>query len=352
MKPVAGRIHGPRDFGTFAAGPGEETPRIPAIWQQVGYDRAQAGVRQLGSYFDLSPEELGAMGEVALYAHITRPEQDPVITEAFNWLISAEDQQQAAVALPDSPAGDPDGDEITRWGQWTERCIAYRPAQSRKFWMGMTQSGSMHVGCGGGSGLVNVQDMSITKYLDSPKFAREMDPHPCDELRQAAWQKEAEAAGAESAASEARRMYEECWWRWWREHCGRQAEEHVRYLLENIRDLNLIVYPGFFEIPGLWDWMPGVLAAPVSYGVEDYNFNVIPTDTIKALAGLYAIAATLLEPCTQADMLKTIERLEERTNPHTGQDYTLNEAIDKTDDMCTLLRRLKSRVEQAHAAPK
>ena len=34
------------------------------------------------------------------------------------------------------------------------------------FSWGMTQSGSMHTGSGGGSGKVNVQDMSITKYLD------------------------------------------------------------------------------------------------------------------------------------------------------------------------------------------
>lgn len=31
---------------------------------------------------------------------------------------------------------------------------------------GMTQSGSMHVGGGGGSGKVSVQDVSITKYVD------------------------------------------------------------------------------------------------------------------------------------------------------------------------------------------
>ena len=30
----------------------------------------------------------------------------------------------------------------------------------------MTQSGSMHVGGGGGSGKVNVQDVSLTKYVD------------------------------------------------------------------------------------------------------------------------------------------------------------------------------------------
>ncbi len=34
------------------------------------------------------------------------------------------------------------------------------------FSWGMTQSGSAHIAGGGGSGKVNVQDMSITKYLD------------------------------------------------------------------------------------------------------------------------------------------------------------------------------------------
>ncbi len=34
------------------------------------------------------------------------------------------------------------------------------------FSWGLTQSGSMHTAGGGGSGKVNVQDMSVTKYLD------------------------------------------------------------------------------------------------------------------------------------------------------------------------------------------
>ena len=34
------------------------------------------------------------------------------------------------------------------------------------FSWGMNQSGSMHIGGGGGSGKVSVQDISITKYLD------------------------------------------------------------------------------------------------------------------------------------------------------------------------------------------
>ena len=32
---------------------------------------------------------------------------------------------------------------------------------------GLSQSGSMHVGGGGGSGKVSVQDLSITKYVDA-----------------------------------------------------------------------------------------------------------------------------------------------------------------------------------------
>ncbi|MGD8937835.1 MAG: type VI secretion system tube protein Hcp [Gammaproteobacteria bacterium] len=32
---------------------------------------------------------------------------------------------------------------------------------------GMTQSGSFHVGGGGGAGKVNVQDISVTKYIDA-----------------------------------------------------------------------------------------------------------------------------------------------------------------------------------------
>lgn len=36
---------------------------------------------------------------------------------------------------------------------------------------GLTQSGTMHGGSGGGSGKVNVQDISITKYMDSSTSA-------------------------------------------------------------------------------------------------------------------------------------------------------------------------------------
>ncbi len=34
---------------------------------------------------------------------------------------------------------------------------------------GMSQSGSMHMGKGGGSGKVSVQDLSVTKWVDQAK---------------------------------------------------------------------------------------------------------------------------------------------------------------------------------------
>ena len=56
----------------------------------------------------------------------------------------------------------------------------------------------------------------------------------------------------------------------------------------------------------------------------------------------------LLDPCTQAGMRKTVERLEERTNPKTGSSHTLLEALTKTDEMCRTLRQLKARAERAN----
>ena len=46
------------------------------------------------------------------------------------------------------------------------------------FSWGATNSGSMHVGGGGGAGKVNVQDLSFTKYVDSASHA--LWKHVCD----------------------------------------------------------------------------------------------------------------------------------------------------------------------------
>jgi len=92
------------------------------IWQLVGFDRAHAGIQQLGTYFNIEPAELAELGQLALISHITRPEQDPVITEPFNWLISGDDPEQPDIGLPTAPADDGG----TVWEEFSRNCPGTR----------------------------------------------------------------------------------------------------------------------------------------------------------------------------------------------------------------------------------
>jgi hypothetical protein len=126
-----------------------------------------------------------------------------------------------------------------------------------------------------------------------------------------------------------------------------QEIEHIKYLLRNIQSLGLISSPGFWEAPGLWDWLPETLRAPVGTLAEALGNAPIPSDTLPALAGVYQIAGALLDPCTPVGKRKTVERLMNRVNSKTGNKYTLEEALDKVDDMCELLTKLKKLAELA-----
>ncbi len=81
-------------FATFNSAAGGNNTAVPGAWQQLGFDRAQGGVRQIGAYFDLSPEDLAALGETALVVHTTRPLEDPVITSPAQWLLTPGSDQQ------------------------------------------------------------------------------------------------------------------------------------------------------------------------------------------------------------------------------------------------------------------
>jgi hypothetical protein len=70
--------------------PGGETAERPATWQQLGFDRAEGGARELGAYFNVTPQDLTGMGDVGLFVHTTRPGLDPVITTPSSWLVSAQ----------------------------------------------------------------------------------------------------------------------------------------------------------------------------------------------------------------------------------------------------------------------
>lgn len=65
--------------------PGDELATTPGTWRQLGFDRAQGGARQLGSWFRLDPGTLAALGPLTLYVHTTLPRRDPVVTAASSW---------------------------------------------------------------------------------------------------------------------------------------------------------------------------------------------------------------------------------------------------------------------------
>ena len=135
-----------------------------------------------------------------------------------------------------------------------------------------------------------------------------------------------------------------------REQAAQTARNHRQYLIDNIRQLNLIPYKGWTDVPGIWDWLPKYLERPVGDLAEEAGRAPIPTDVLKAIGGLYNILNILLDPCTGLGARKTVERLENMTNPKTNRKYTLNEALTKTEQMCALLRQLKAKVEAENRA--
>jgi hypothetical protein len=86
------------DFAGFRSATAGDHTAVPGAWQQLGFDRAQGGVRQLGAYFNLTPEQLAGLGETALIVHTTRPLQDPVDTSPAQWLLSPGNAAQPQIS--------------------------------------------------------------------------------------------------------------------------------------------------------------------------------------------------------------------------------------------------------------
>lgn len=145
-----------------------------------------------------------------------------------------------------------------------------------------------------------------------------------------------EAAARAAAEAEARQRQAEAA----RVAAAERRKQHLQYLLHNIKELGLIKSPGFFEVPGIYDWLPEVLQQPVSTGAEDIAKLPVPTDAIRAIGGLYGLAATLLDPCTSGGLSKTVQRLMERG-------YDSDAAIKKTEEMCDVMRKLHRLADRA-----
>ena len=122
----------------------------------------------------------------------------------------------------------------------------------------------------------------------------------------------------------------------------RERIETNRYLLQNIYSLGLISSKEFWETPGITSWLPEVLEKPLGDIAEEVGKTTIPVDALPALAGVYQVAGMLLDPCTADGSRKTIERLKKMINTRTGAIYTDEQALDKTEKMCEMLKKIKA----------
>ncbi len=81
--------------GSGPIGPGQ------GIWQELGFERAHHGARQLGAYIDIDPAEFTPLGELGLFVHTTLPSREPVTTAASIWLIGPDQDGEPAVTAPE-----------------------------------------------------------------------------------------------------------------------------------------------------------------------------------------------------------------------------------------------------------
>lgn len=190
-----------------------------------------------------------------------------------------------------------------------------------------------------------VSDSAKKAYEDCIKKVKdECDKIKAEQAKAAAEKKKREEAEAIAKAEEARRAAAAQKQKEAKEARAKAKKEHREYLLDNIKKLGLIDSRAMSKVPGIWDWLPDILETPVSVLLEQQAGVPIPTDTLKALGGLYGIIGKMLDPCTKAGKEKTIERLQEMINPKTGKKYTWGEALKKTDDMCKLLGELRGKL--------
>lgn len=76
------------------------------IWQELGFERAHHGARQLGAYIDIDPAEFTRLGELGLFVHTTLPKREPVTTTASIWLVGPDQDGEPSVSAPEAH---PDG---------------------------------------------------------------------------------------------------------------------------------------------------------------------------------------------------------------------------------------------------
>lgn len=127
--------------------------------------------------------------------------------------------------------------------------------------------------------------------------------------------------------------------------------QRERDVAENKRLLELIKKLGLLdkklaEVPGIWEWLPDYLEPPfeVAFFAEAITATPVPTDTLKALGGLYGLIGQMLNPCNDA-LAKP--RLIAKLNK---MGYSDAEALTEIKKMCDLMTEARTKLLQASKA--
>ncbi|NNE99657.1 MAG: hypothetical protein HKN25_11615, partial [Pyrinomonadaceae bacterium] len=152
-----------------------------------------------------------------------------------------------------------------------------------------------------------------------------------------AYKKEQEAAGRERTRAEgiAKQNEEE----------RQKKRARNEYLITMIQRLDLIDSSNFAEVPSIWFWVPDIIEQPVGFFLEAQGKTPVPTDTLKAIGGLYAIFAKMKDPCAGLGIDKISLRISKTMiDPKTKTLYKREDAVTLVAEMCDLMRELKSKL--------
>jgi hypothetical protein len=150
------------------------------------------------------------------------------------------------------------------------------------------------------------------------------------------------------------------WDQWW--HSFKGFRDNAKRLMDmkGFADAEL---PEEYE--GLWDW-GGAFSVAVGYGVEDYGKCPIPTDTIKAVGGIYGVFQAMFNPKYQmgakilnlhlssteadaaAEAFRTFPRLMERALQSFEK---LSRLVDLDGEILEALQDWKACLDKLPAAP-
>ena len=165
-------------------------------------------------------------------------------------------------------------------------------------------------------------------YEDCLKKAKE----ECDKLKALEAKRLAEAKAAEDAklAAEQAKAAEE-----------KARENRIRErkrLIALIKKLGLVSETAA-KVPGIWDWLPDIMEVPVGTLAEHVAAVPVPTDSLKAVGGLYGLIGQMLNPCNDAAGKRTL------LFKLNDLGYSDADALTELERLCNFMKEAKAKLE-------